>query len=166
MSDSSKETPLPTVGLKPTGQTTTAQLAGQPTQPEKPVELAKVVTESKPTPAPTVGKMPLCNCWVKINKNDSVFRKEVTPMEMLFLVAEHHKHAGGNPIEQIEVLTKVANRTPSDELQRLYRQYNATKLAKLFPGALPQDAGTFDAAQQLGVRMTLGKQNLIDHQIS
>lgn len=85
---------------------------------------------------------------------------------MLFLVADFHSRVGGNPIHGIEVLKETADRDANQELQRLSATYSDAKLTKLFPGAIAQDVPSFDRAQELGTKMTLGKSKLIDHRLA
>lgn len=45
--------------------------------------------------------MKQANIVLHLSKEHSVIKKNVTPIEVLILVAEHHRNNGGNPVELI-----------------------------------------------------------------
>jgi hypothetical protein len=97
----------------------------------------------------------------------------VTPIEVLLLVAEHHKNNGGCPVEvqkdtvtevktEVEVMEgtppkvvkKLVDRTDDDELGRLRARYGKAKVKALLSEVrtLPKD---FDEALKKGIELVL-----------
>ena len=109
--------------------------------------------------------MKLANIGLALTKGHEVHLKGVTPAEVLFLVAEHHQNVGGDPIIHIEELKDEVKRTNEDELARLKQKYAARKLAVLFSGAIPNMPDTFAKARELGVKMVLPSQKLMEHNL-
>jgi hypothetical protein len=125
------------------------------------------VENKAPTSAPVpVAKaqngMPLANLRLKLNKYLDVVLSEVTPAELLLLVAMHHGHAGGNPVVQ-DSLKEIGSveRTNQEELARLRGKYAASRVAKIYVGAKPELPKTFKEAQELGVNLTIRGENLV-----
>lgn len=110
-------------------------------------------------------KMPTCSCWVKLNKEGSnVLKNNVTPAEMFFLVAEHHVHAGGDPIGEMSNETTIV-RTDRQEFDRLCALYHPDKIRALFPGPIPNLVKTFAEAREIGVKISLSDKKLVQHSI-
>lgn len=100
-----------------------------------------------------------------------VVRENVTPAELMVLVAEHHANAGGDPVLEIKetgdttkveveeggkkVTKTVEGRKPQDEVARLKTRYAANKINHLFQGAIPNLPKDYKEARELGVRMVL-----------
>lgn len=52
-------------------------------------------------------KVKLANVALKLDKiGNSIIVKEVTPAELLFLIADHHSAAGGNPVLSLEIVKR------------------------------------------------------------
>jgi hypothetical protein len=116
------------------------------------------VPTSAPVPvAKAQNGMPLANLRLKLNKYLDVVLSEVTPAELLLLVAMHHGHAGGNPLKEIGSV----ERTNQEELARLRGKYAASRVAKIYVGAKPELPKTFKEAQELGVNLTIRGENLV-----
>lgn len=111
----------------------------------------------------------------------------VTPAEVLYLVADHHRNAGDDPIvslvEKGEAVTFTGEtkkdektgkeiplshpRTTQEEIARLRMKYPAKNLSKVFgSGYSPQFPETFEEARKAGVGIVLPSNNLIDHKLA
>ncbi len=119
---------------------------------------------------------------LKIDRfGSSVPLKGVTPAEVLYLVADHHINAGGDPI--IELVEKgeaqtvtgtspdgkaiVRPRTAGEEIQRLRRKYPSRNLAKVFGTSFEPNLPTdFAHARASGVGMVLPDNKLIEHKLA
>ena len=110
--------------------------------------------------------MPLADIRLKLDKNGSdVAVKNVTPAQLLFLVAEHHANAGGSPILSIRPQGKTVMRDPRWERARLSAMYSAKKIDKLFPGSEPVLPKTFARAMGLGVNIELGSDKFLEFKV-
>ena len=92
-----------------------------------------------------------------------VTKANVTPVEALLLVAEHHRNVGGNPIEVVkdtvkDVTTKKDGkdvaRTDDEELARLRGKYPAGKIKALLT-EVKHFPDTFEKAIELGTGLQL-----------
>jgi len=102
---------------------------------------------------------------IKTDKNGSeVSLENVTPAEMLLLVAEHHQMAGGDPIIEISN-EKIVERTNEQELGRMAIKYAKNKIQTLFPGANPNMPTEYDAARKTGVTLVNASSRLLTHQL-
>ena len=125
--------------------------------------------------------MKLADIQLKIDKlGSTVPLVDVTPAEVLYLVADHHSNAGGDPIVEIkekgEAMTFTGEekdgkpvkhlRSPSEELARLMTKYPNKKLAKVYAGFNPRMPETFDEARKGGIGTVLPSGNLIDHKLN
>jgi len=161
---------------------------------------------------------PLCTVRIKTTQiGSNVLLKNVTPAELMYLIADNHKEAGGEVIvgdiviqdeeaEQAQVvklqaekkayeeklalidkadladevrekreaavqqqiriredaiaklayITMVRTLGPMDERQRLAGKYPSNRLAKFYPGQVPQLPTTFDEARRHGTKMSTG----------
>lgn len=107
-------------------------------------------------------EMPLADIRLKLDKNGSdIVVKNVTPAQLLFLVAEHHANAGGSPVTSIKPTGKTVMRDPRWERSRLSAMYSDKKIAKLFPGSEPVLPKTFSRALGLGVSIELGSDKFL-----
>ena len=105
-------------------------------------------TETKPM-------MPTCSIELKTTQwGTTVPLTGVTPAEMLFLVADNHQQVGGDPITELKETDPVA-RTSHEEITRLKRKYNPTKMTKIYPSVMAQIPQTFSDARKIGVTMNL-----------
>jgi hypothetical protein len=65
----------------------------------------------------------------KLSKDQQVYIKDVTPIQLLYLVAEHHKNCGGTPIDPSDIHdVHEVTRTNDQEFDRLRHKYSAKKL--------------------------------------
>jgi len=117
----------------------------------------------------------------------------VTPAELLLLVAEHHTNAGGNPVvkeslvetgdttkveveedkddgkggkTKVKVIKTVTGRTPAEEVARLRMKYAGNKVSALFQGAIPNMPKDFKEAQELGVKTALPSSKLTEFKVA
>lgn len=138
--------------------------------------------------------MPLAKGFLKLNKFTSVPIRNVTPAEVALLVAEHHRNAGGMPIENLgrqtdkkgkamvytedehgvetgtmkEVFVERAEIQvdPRAERSRLANKYRASKVAALFPGLVPSFPTTFRQAMEAGLSTTMPDERLLDFDLA
>jgi hypothetical protein len=110
-------------------------------------------------------KMPIADATLKLNKQMTVVVRDITPTQALYLVAEHHKGAGGQPLSDF-VLTGEVERTAKEEVDRLRTLYPTKKVNSLFTGAIPQVPATFEEAQEAGLGVTPVAERLVDHDLS
>lgn len=124
-------------------------------------ELAKVEDEEQ------VEKitLPKARILLKINKNTTITLENVTPPEVLILVAEHNRGAGGNPIENIE---PTGNVTIDPVMLRaaFCSKYDAKKVYTIFPGSVPQMPRTYRRAMLLGIGTKLPEAKLMEHDLA
>ncbi len=62
--------------------------------------------------------MKQASCTVKLNKDHEVVVNNVTPIEALLLVAEHHKNVGGNPVEVVKGTEKETGHEVEQEVEQ------------------------------------------------
>jgi len=106
--------------------------------------------------------MPLADITLRLDKNGSdMDLKGVTPAELLFLCAEHHPNAGGNPIVRCVPQNKSVLRDPRIERKRLAAKYSSKKIHALFPGTEPRMPETFSRAMTIGTEVELPGENLL-----
>lgn len=108
--------------------------------------------------------MKQANVIVKLSKDHEVHLKGVTPLEAMLLTAEHHKNAGGNPIDVDEksieeIVVKEQGkpdrtRTEDEELARLRTKYPANKL-KVITTEVRNFPTDFKDATAKGVNLAL-----------
>jgi len=106
--------------------------------------------------------MKTCSAEIHLTKEGhSVVRSEITPAELLILVAMHHANSGGKVIgtnEKGELLITPGpdvTRTPAEEKARLRMRYAGNVVESTFPGASPNMPDTFKAAYELGLKTVL-----------
>lgn len=110
--------------------------------------------------------MRLADCHVQLDANGDVPKQNVTPAEVLFLVADHQVNVKGNPIHGLveskvgavvkdEAGKVVRYRTVPEEIQRLKSRYPAAKVDKIFPGATPTLPKTFAEAITTGMGISM-----------
>lgn len=103
---------------------------------------------------------------VSITKGHDVPLRNVTPLEALFLVAEHHRNCGGCPIDkdQIKNVTEISiddtkdgkpvkrTRTVDEETDRLRAKYNSRKIDFILQQVrdIPED---FPKALERGIKV-------------
>lgn len=94
---------------------------------------------------------------LRLSKEASVHKHNVTPIEALLLVAEHHKNAGGNPVEVDKATIKDTpdKRTIDDELRRLRTIYHAAKVKSLLTEIKDLPTEDFEKAVKLGIDLVL-----------
>jgi hypothetical protein len=116
-----------------------------------------------------------------------VFLDNVTPAELLLLVAEHTPTVGKNPIINVEetgntddpITRKVVKggkeeevtetpppRTSTQEVRRLKQKYHAKKVDALFPGANPNLPEDFKAATEQGGSVVLPTESLAEFKLA
>lgn len=93
-----------------------------------------------------------------------VFLTDVTPAELMLLVAEHHHNVGKDPVISLEELGDE-DRTPQDEVRRLRLKYAGNKIAALFPGATPSMPTTFEDAKKTGFTQVLPTSKLTEFKL-
>jgi len=80
----------------------------------------------------------------------------------MFLVADHHVNAGGNPvIELIEIKDKEVPTSTAKEKKRLAMKYGVKRVNKFYPGQMPEMPLTFDEAIANGIEATVPAERLI-----
>ncbi len=100
-------------------------------------------------------KMPTCSIELKTTQwGTTVPKTNVTPAEMLFLVADNHQYVGGDPITDFKE-TDPVERTGHEEISRLKKMYNRTKISKIYPSVMAQLPATFEEARKIGVTFNL-----------
>ncbi len=112
------------------------------------------------------------NVIVHLDKNTSVHRAAVTPLEALLLTAEHHKNVGADVIivdkdtikEIVVEETKDGkvvkrSRTDDEEIARLKSRYNNNKIRAVLAEVrtIPDD---FEKAKATGLSIVLPVQKL------
>ncbi len=106
--------------------------------------------------------MKLANVVLKLDKiGTSVPLKKVTPSEVMFLVADHHPNAGGDPILKLEELDEEVDITPSQERRRLAEKYGARRVSKFYPGPIPTLPQTFEEARGAGISSSAPTERLL-----
>lgn len=107
-------------------------------------------------------EMPTATVTIKLDRNGScVTKKHVTPAELMLLVAEHHKRAGGSPVIKLELGEKI-QRDPRVERARLLSTYDSRKVQALFPGALPSLPKNFRQAMNAGIEAHIPSTRLLE----
>ena|ERR1041385_6882731 len=117
--------------------------------------------------------MKLATVIVGLYKGHEVVLHDVTPAEVLFLVAEHNASYGGDPIigpvvetgDTDTIKTTVDGKevvkmrekpwTAVDEVDRLRRKYGEVKCNILFPGSSPTVPTSYDEAREKGVKVKI-----------
>jgi hypothetical protein len=139
-------------------------------------------------------KFPLGNFHIKIERGQTVWRNNITPPELMLLVAMHQAGAGGMPVVEFKLNQQVlqeleaeANELPPGEKKayveskimlhkndveadpRALRNYLAgrygnERVNKLFPGSEPQMPTTFKRAMSIGIETKIQGARLFDMQ--
>lgn len=148
---------------------------------------------------------PTATVTIKTDKiGNTIQRKGVTPAELMFLVADNHNGAGGDPVVKIEVEKKKvrgevqdkdptgaplmtvpedgnedepqavmvrgwvdskednrALRSPVQERARLQQKYGRRRIAKFYPGTIPQFPQSFEEARAYGVDSSTLEERLL-----
>lgn len=139
--------------------------------------------------------LPLARGMLKLNKFMTVPIRNVTPAEVALLVAEHHKGAGGMPIESLTRQTDKKGKAmvyitdsesgketgeikeifverekirvdPRAERARLCAKYRTAKVTALFPGLVPIFPTTFRQAMQAGLATNLPDEKLMTFEVA
>lgn len=107
---------------------------------------------------------------LKLTKDHEVHKTNVTPVEAMLLVSEHHKAAGGCPIEVDKSTIKdivvseskdakgnvvKVSRTVDEELDRLRGKYNSKKVGALSAQVRDIPTDDFDKALAMGVKIAM-----------
>ena len=109
--------------------------------------------------------MLIATCRIKLDKlGQDVLKKNVTPAEAVFLVAEHNARAGGIPLEVIGEPEKI-DRTNVEDITRLYQSYSSKKIKTIFSNAMSQVPETFEEAIQIGMGTSLPSGKLMEFQV-
>lgn len=109
--------------------------------------------------------MPVADGWLKIARDGSNVKiNGVTPAEVLFLVAEHNRRAGGNPITDL-VPTGTISVDPRRLRERLIEKYGEEKIKTLFPGAEPVMPKTFRRAMSAGIEANLPRGEMLRYEV-
>lgn len=121
-----------------------------------------------PTPAPAAPvkskgpMMKLAELRIRLDKTGwDVPLVDVTPAELMLLVAEHHANAGGDPVLDLKETGEV-ERTATQEVERLRMKYAANKVKALFQGAIPNVPQTYDEAKKAGIGFVLPTNKLTE----
>ena len=106
--------------------------------------------------------MKLATIVIKLEKSGSNVRLErVTPAETMFLVADHHTNAGGDPIVSLEELEDESKLNASSEKLRLALKYGTKRINKFFPGRIPNLPSSFAEAREAGVSIEAPQERLL-----
>ena len=106
--------------------------------------------------------MLIADCRIKLDKiGQDVVKRNVTPAEAAFLVAEHNARAGGQPLEVLGE-PKDVTRSSIDEINRLYSLYPAKKIKALFSNAMSRVPETFEEAIAVGMGTPLPAGKLME----
>lgn len=99
---------------------------------------------------------------LKVDKiGNSVWVQGVTPAELMFLVADNHVNAGGDPVLSLKE-TEEVEITPMDERVRLSNKYGGKRVGKFYPGSIPTLPQDFDEARQGGLGTVAPTQRLLE----
>lgn len=104
-------------------------------------------------------ELPLASVLLKTDRATSVTVHNITPPELLFLVAEHQHNAKGNPAERVTP-TGTMKTDARSEKARLTFKYGERKISALFPGAIPSFPTTFRQAMFTGIETRLPSSSL------
>jgi len=110
-------------------------------------------------------KFPKARIHLRMNKNTVITLENVTPPEALILVAEHHKSAGGNPIEKIEKTGEVEI-DPVMLRAAFCSKYDSKKVYTIYPGSVPAMPRTYKRALLLGIGTQLPESKLMEHDLA
>ena len=99
-------------------------------------------------------EFPVAKIILKRDEFTSVPMMNVTPGEVLLLVAMFNKSAGGNPVSTVTPVG-TASLTATQERARLVGKYGTKRVDSLFPGAIPQFPKTFRQALDSGMSAKL-----------
>jgi hypothetical protein len=100
-----------------------------------------------------------------LSKDMSVTKKNVTPAEAAYYIAEHQNNYGAFPIKEYSDEAEV-ERKPSEEIRRLYGKFPAKKIKALYPAIMANVPETFDEAREIGMQTTLPTDKLVNVDIS
>jgi hypothetical protein len=92
---------------------------------------------------------------VSLTKDHQVYKMGVTPPEVLLLVAEHQKGAGGCPVAVEKATIVDVKRTLDDELDRLKTKYPQGKVKQLMNDVRDIPVDDFDKAIERGLKLQL-----------
>lgn len=117
---------------------------------------------------------------LKLTKDHEVIKTNVTPVEAMLLVAEHHGRAGGNPVTVDKATIKeisipgepgkdgkptTRTRTVDEELDRLRTKYNSAKVSALSGQVKDIPTEDFDKAVERGIKIALPNPRLSETRI-
>ncbi len=109
---------------------------------------------------------------LKLTKDHEVHKYNVTPVEAMLLVSEHHKAAGGCPVEVDKATikdvlvvdldkdgkTKFRARTIDEELDRLRTKYDPKKVGALSSQVREIPVDDFVKALEMGIKIAMPDQ--------
>lgn len=92
--------------------------------------------------------MQTANCWIKTDKFNEVFKKDVTPAEAQHLIKQFQDSVGTIPVHKLE-MQKDVERSSAAEKNRLLQHYREKHkgvlvVESMFPGATPSLPTRFD----------------------
>ncbi len=122
---------------------------------------------------------------VKLSKDNHVQKKHVTPVEVVLLVAEHHRSVGDMPVEvldtpvevtrlvekevdnphkpgtkRVDLVRETTKRTIDEELNRLRNIYGRVKVKTLLSEVRDIPTEDFKKAMEIGMNVTLPSSEL------
>lgn len=100
-----------------------------------------------------------------LSKFQSVTKRNVTPAEAAYYIAEHQNNFGAYPISDIRDEDEV-ERKPSEEIRRLYGKFPTKKIKALYPAIMSNVPETFDEAREIGMQTTLPTDKLVTADLS
>lgn len=106
---------------------------------------------------------------LKLTKDNDVHKHNVTPVEAMLLVSEHHRAAGGNPVTVLKEtvkdivvetkdekgVVKKGTRSVDEELDRLRGKYNSKKIGVLSSQVRDIPTDDFEKALSMGIKIAM-----------
>lgn len=112
-------------------------------------------------------KIKTADIKIKLDKiGADVVRKSVTTAEAAILTAEHHKRAGGVPIEILPATEKEAELSGTALYSHLVARYGARRVKNLYPSPTGRYPETFDEAIELGMATVSPTEKLMEFTIN
>lgn len=112
--------------------------------------------------------MKLATVTLKMNRvGSTIIKKNVTPAELLLLVAMHGPEAGGDPVIEVKETGETSADFPDHaEVGRLKQIYSTKKVEALFPGPMARLPETFEEARQVGAGAKLPSEKFMEFQVA
>lgn len=105
-------------------------------------------------------ELPLANVHLRLNDKMSFMKPNLTPPELLVLVAMHHTNSGGNPVDSVTPImdgdkVKTIKADVRAIKATLGSKYGKDRIEKLYPGVSPSYPKRFKTAISLGLGSVL-----------